>query len=107
MCRLHLFLKITQKLKKKLETDHNFLWSAAEKNCSKNFDDHLLLSNAIQRKTSAPVQLFEIFFSREIKNYIIEASKENSLQLSIEELNNFVDILLLSSYNIRNDQREY
>ena len=41
------------------------------------------------------------------KNYIIKASRKNGLELSVEELNTFVGILLLSSYNIRNDQREY
>ena len=45
------------------------------------------------------VELFKLFFSSEIKNYIIEASQENGLQISVEELNTFV--------NIRNNQYEY
>lgn len=57
-----------------------------------NLDDQLLLSDAIQRKifSMSPGELIELFFSREIKDYIIEVSEENSLQFSIEELNCFV-----------------
>ncbi|OXU20828.1 hypothetical protein TSAR_010853 [Trichomalopsis sarcophagae] len=53
------------------------------------------------------VELFELFYSSEIKNYIIEASQINGLQISVGELNTFVGILLLSSINIRNNQYEY
>lgn len=94
---------------KKLEPDHEFSWCDGEKVCSGNVDDQLLLSDAVKKKicSMSPVQLFELFFSKEIKNYIIEASEANGLDLSIQELDTFVGILLLSSYNVRNEQREY
>ena len=94
---------------KKLEPNHEFSWNDGEKVFSGNLDDKLLLSDAVQKKILSllPVELFELFFSVEIKNYIIEGSEENGLHLSVNELDTFLGILLLSSYNIRNDQREY
>jgi len=94
---------------KKLEPDHKFSWSDGEQVYSADLEDQLLLSVAKQRDIAAMshVELFELFFSSEIKNYIIEASQKNGLQISVEELNTFVGILLLSSVNIRNNQYEY
>lgn len=53
------------------------------------------------------VELFELFFTTEIKKHIIDATKENDLELSLEDLNTFIGILLISSYNIRKNQRDY
>ncbi|XP_058790066.1 piggyBac transposable element-derived protein 2-like [Phymastichus coffea] len=96
-------------VKKKLEPDHEFSWCNSEKVCPGNVENELLLSDSVKKKicSMSPVQLFELFFSKEIKNYIIEASEANGLNLSVQELNTFVGILLLSSYNIRNELREY
>ncbi|XP_058793768.1 piggyBac transposable element-derived protein 2-like [Phymastichus coffea] len=96
-------------VQKKLEPDHEFSWCNSEKVCPGNVENELLLSDSVKKKicSMSPVQLFELFFSKEIKNYIIEASEANGLDLSVQELNTFVGILLLSSYNIRNELREY
>lgn len=95
---------------KKLEPDHVFLWKAGETLTSnENLDDKLFLSDSVKRRISSmsPVELFELFLCTEMKNYIIEASKENGLDLHIEDLNTFIGILLLSSYNSRNNLEEY
>ena len=84
-----------------MESDHKFSWCDGEQVYSADLEDQLLLSVAKQRDLAAmsQVELFKLFFSSEIKNYIIEASQENGLQISVEELNTFV--------NIRNNQYEY
>ena len=86
-----------------------FSWSNGKQVYSADLENQLILSVAKQRDIAAisHVELFKLFFSSEIKNYIIEATQENSLQISVEELNTFVGIPLLSSVNIRNNQYEY
>lgn len=94
---------------KKLEPDHIFSWSDGEQIYSADLEDQLFLSAAKRREIArmSDVELFELFFSSEIKNYIIEASQVNGLQISVGELNTFVGIILLSSINIRHNQYEY
>lgn len=94
---------------KKLEPDHEYDWKDGE-NCLPNeLKDELLLSDqfktSIRKKT--PVEVFELFFCSKIKKHIIEASKLNGLTMSMNELNTYLAILLLSSYNIRDNYKEY
>ncbi|XP_058810261.1 piggyBac transposable element-derived protein 2-like [Phymastichus coffea] len=102
------FESYTEK-QKLLEPNHTFSWCEGEKVYSVDLKDQLLLPDSVKQKISSMshVELFEIFFSEEIKNYITQASEENDLKLSSKELNTFIGILLLSSYNIRKNQREY
>lgn len=97
------------KNKKKLEPDHEFIWVDGEKSYSYDLKDEIILSESIKNKirASSHVDLFELFFSKEIKTYIIEASKENGLDISHGDLDAFLGILLLSTYNSRGDQQEY
>lgn len=93
---------------KLLESDHKYEWIEGEKIISGNLDDILLLPNNIKTKIrgSTPVQLFELFFSKEIKEYIISATRENGFNLNLTDLETFVGITL-TLYNIRSDQRDY
>ena len=94
---------------KKLEPDHEFIWVDGEKSYSYDLEDEITLSKCIKNKirASSHVDLFELFLSKELKTYIIEATKENGLDISHDDLDIFVGILLLSTYNIRGDQQEY
>jgi len=52
-------------------------------------------------------QVFEYFFSAEIKNYIIENTAHNSYNLSLDELNKFLGIIIMSTFNVRKSQKDY
>ncbi|OXU16290.1 hypothetical protein TSAR_007470 [Trichomalopsis sarcophagae] len=96
-----IFDSYTEK-QKLLEPNHTFLWCEGEKVYPAGLTDQLLLTDAVKRKISSMshVELFELFFSEGIKNYIIEASDENDLELSVKELNTFI-VIHLSKYGLR------
>ena len=58
-------------------------------------------------RNSSHVQLFEHFFSIELKNYIVEATKVNGYTLNLDDLNIYIGILILSSFNKRKSQKDY
>ena len=58
-------------------------------------------------RDSEPVELFETFFSIEIKQYIIDASKENDFDLQLQDLNTFLGIIIVTSFKKRESQRDY
>lgn len=97
------------KNRKKLEPGHEFTWIDGEKAYTDDLKDEIILSESIKKKirASSHVDLFHFFFSKELKTYIIEASNENGLDISHDELDIFLGIILLSTYNKRNDQQEY
>jgi len=51
--------------------------------------------------------LFHLFFSQNMKSHIMQATKENDCDLSEEDLDKLITILILSSFNIRKRQRHY
>ena len=55
----------------------------------------------------SPVQLFEKFFSREIKDYILEATKQHGYSLTLQKLDSFLGIMIFSSFNERPEQKDY
>ena len=64
---------------KKLEENHIFSWVEGEKvHATETLENRILLSdnmkNSIRQKTH--LELFELFFTKEIKQYIIDATAE-------------------------------
>ena len=53
------------------------------------------------------MKLFERFFDKELKQCIIDATKSNGYDLHMNDFDTFLDILIISSYNIRSNQRDY
>ena len=53
------------------------------------------------------VELFEKFFSISVKEYIIEACKENEFDLQLDDLNTSIGIIILSFINNRKSQRDF
>lgn len=96
---------------KKLEENHVYSWVEGEKIYDTKFleNDISNLREVTRQQICqyTPVQLFELFFTNDIKKHIIDATSENDLDLSLQELNGFIGIILISSYNIRKNQREY
>ncbi|XP_066582088.1 piggyBac transposable element-derived protein 3-like [Prorops nasuta] len=92
----------------KLEAEHEYNWVDGEKNCKDQIENETLLSDSQKKMIvqSTPVQLFESFFSDEIKNYISAATKENNFELSRSDLDIFIGILIFSCFNKRKSQRD-
>jgi len=92
-----------------LEKNHQFNWKDGEKKYCSDLEDEILLNDSTKKKIreSEPIELFEVFFSTEMKQYIIDASKENDLHLQMHDLNIFIAILMVSSFNKRKSQRDY
>jgi len=93
----------------KLEIDHTYKWVRGEKVYDTDVRNELLLNIAQKEKIRgfSYVELFELFFSDAIKSYIIEATNENGYNLSKIDLETFLGIIILSSFNKRKSQRDY
>jgi len=94
---------------KKLQEDHVYRWVIGEKIYDDVPSNQYLLKDIDQKRIQnmTPVELFEICFSSEIKNYILQATSENNFRISIEELNTFIGILILSNFNQRRAIKDY
>lgn len=93
----------------KLENDHVFIWKDGEKIHEDIFENKVLLTGSVKKniRESEPMKLFETFFSNEMKQYIIDACKENKYDLELLDLNTFIGIIILTSFNKRKSQRDY
>lgn len=94
---------------KRLEVDHVYDWNDGEMVHSGNLEQTILLSDAVKKKIheSTPTEIFDMFFSQELKQYIIDATKENGFDLSLDVFETFVGILILTSYNTRQATTDY
>jgi len=97
---------ITQK---KLQEDHVYSWVIGEKIYDDIPSNQYLLKDSDQKRIQnmTPVELFEICFSSEIKNYILQATSENNFRISMKELSTFIGILVLSNFNQRRAIKDY
>lgn len=93
----------------KLEKNHVYIWRDGEKRHPDIAGEKVLLTESTKKniRESEPVKLFESFFSIEMKQYIIDACKENEYVLELHDLNTFIGIIILSSINKRKSQRDY
>ena len=93
----------------KLEGNYDFCWADDEKKNPDVIEDHILLKKSAKKNIldSETVELFETFFSIEIKQYIIDACRENDFDLQLQDLNTFLGIIIVTSFNKRKSQRDY
>ena len=93
----------------KLEGNHYFCWADSEKRYPNVIEDNILLKESVKKNMgdSEPIELFETFFSIEINQYIIDACKENDFDLQLQDLNTFLGIIIVTSFNKRKSQRDY
>ena len=63
----------------KLEGNHDFCWADGDKRYPDVIEDNILLKESAKKniRDSEPVELFETFFSIEIKQNVIDPCKEN------------------------------
>jgi len=92
-----------------LEENHSYKWVQGEATHHSDLETKIFLTDEQKNSINSmsPSEIFELFFSKEIKNLIITASKENELDISIAKLENFIGILLVSIINTRKDTRDY
>ncbi|XP_066599933.1 piggyBac transposable element-derived protein 3-like [Prorops nasuta] len=94
---------------KKLENDHQYKWLDGEYNHNRTFTNEIFLRKSDKESIlkSTPTNLFECFFTLELKDYIIECTKINGCEMSRTELDVFIGIIIFTKYNKRLSQRDY
>lgn len=94
---------------KKLENDYTYDWKNGEKVYSEILSNEIFLSEKDKKKifSSSFVELFELFFTEELKNEIINCTRMNGYDITISEFDTFIGILIFTSYNKRLSQRDY
>lgn len=94
---------------KKLENDHQYKWLDGEYNHNRTFTNEIFLRKSDKEiiLKSTPTNLFECFFTLELKDYIIECTKINGCEMSRTELDVFIGIIIFTTYNKRLSQRDY
>ena len=95
---------------KLLEESHDYKWADGECKLDKFKCDEKIFLTEEQKILIAnmnSVQLFELFFNKELKEYIIESTLENKFELSVDELNAFIGVFITSSFNARKKEPDY
>lgn len=94
---------------KKLEETHEYTWKNGEHIYSDSVTNEIILSDSDKKiiSNSSHVELFGFFFSAELKAYLIEATQENGYELSVNDLDTFLGIIIFSTFNKRLSQRDY
>lgn len=94
---------------KKLENSHEYRWVDGEKKYDPPPRLDMFSINEIKTQMTGkePVEYFEMFFSKEMKDYFLEATAENELEIDHEKFDNFVGIAIFSIFNARKSYRDY
>lgn len=94
---------------KKLEPNHTYEWVDGEKRIDEIPTDEFLLPESTKKqiRNASFTEVFEYFFSTELKNYIIESTNLNGYELTMDDLNAFVGIIIISILNSRKSQKDY
>lgn len=92
-----------------LEENHTYKWIEGEAEHQTDIETKIFLSDDQKSSVNSmsKTDLFELFFSNELKDVIITASKENDINLTFSKLENFIGILLVSIINTRKDTKDY
>ena len=93
----------------KLEPDYVYKWVNGEKLYNNYSENNNLLSEKTKKFIcdSSCVELFEIFFSTELKNYIIESTQMNGYNLTMNDFDVFLGVIITSIINQRKSQKDY
>ena len=93
----------------KLEEKYVFEWVEGEKCYPCNVENTCRMSDNVKQKHKkmSNVELFKTFFSDDMNNYIIEATKLNGYDITMVDLNTFIGILIASAFNPRKSYKHY
>lgn len=94
---------------KLLEENHTYKWVDGEVKYDYDLENKLFLTNLQKNKikSMSKVEIFELFFSGEVKSLILEATGENGLEISNDKFDGFLGILMSMINNIRKSERDY
>lgn len=94
---------------KKLEPNHLYEWLEGEKKFDESPTNEIMLSESTIKKirNASLTEVFEYFFSRDMKNYIIESTIMNDYELTLDDLNTFIGVIVMSTFNSRKSQKDY
>ena len=94
---------------KKLVEGHSYNWIDGETIHDDTLTNDILLSKKQKDKilTSSSTELFEIFFSDELKKYIIDSTAERGYELTFDRFELFLGIIIFTIFNKRLSQRDY
>ena len=97
------------KKQKLLEENHEYKWIDGEVKYIHDLKNKIYLSSdeKLKIKNMSKIELFELFFSAEIKDIIIEASINNNLELTHDKLDSFIGILIVSIFSSRKSIEDY
>lgn len=93
----------------KLEPDYIYKWATGEKIYNHYPENENLLPDKTKQLicNSSFVELFELFFSIDLKNYIIESTRRNGYDLTIDDFDIFLGVIITSIFNQRKSQKDY
>ncbi|XP_066599987.1 piggyBac transposable element-derived protein 3-like [Prorops nasuta] len=93
----------------KLEPHHTYTWIEGEKKRKEEFKNECLLSDSTKTylRSLSSVQLFELFFSFDLKRYILESTECNGYSFTANQLDVFLGIVLTSIFSERKSERDY
>ncbi|OXU30166.1 hypothetical protein TSAR_012721 [Trichomalopsis sarcophagae] len=95
----------TQKL---LEPNHKYSWkNDALNDISPHVESNFNISPISSLQSKNALELFEVFFSKSMKNHIIEATSENHFDLCMDDLEKFITIIMITIFNSRKSIRDY
>ena len=95
----------TQKL---LEPNHIYDWEDDTlDNISPDIEDNSNLSAISPLFFKNSLELFELFFSESMKNHVVEATAENQFDLSKNDLERFIVIIMITIFNSRKRLYDY
>ena len=95
---------------KLLEPNHKYEW---RENVSTYDDlpdtdaDTFDPSSILELQSKNSLELFELFCSHTMKNYIIEATTENNFDLNVDDLERFIVLIMITVINSRRQQSDY
>ena len=94
---------------KKLEENHIYDWVDGEIKYNETLENETLLTYCDRKKIleSSLTQIFEFTLSLEVKKHIIECTKSYGYELSLDDLNKFIGVIVFSCFNKRLSQRDY
>ena len=94
---------------KLLHEKHPYEWIDGEAKYDNPPEELIFLTEDQKQKIKnmSYVEVFELFFSNDLKDYIIECTKENDHELSRDKFDRFMGILVTSNFNIRKSDRHF
>ncbi|XP_058789687.1 piggyBac transposable element-derived protein 3-like [Phymastichus coffea] len=93
----------------KLAPNHEYEWIMGEQQYHEIPKNNTLLSDKTKKflKTLSTVQMYELYFASDLKEYIIKCTNSNVYQLTADKFEIFLGIIITTIFNNRKSQRDY